>query len=238
MRLNEEGYSDLGGHCFSYNYRHCYRGTDIPVSGNLNRSKGNMVIEDISWITVQNNTNSPNEDDTRGTFCIVRIVIKNTGSIPLVITDIYVKQGTLTLMHFHAADTDRDGNLNWSYTGSQEHAAVLIGGDINNASSVLYGYECYKGKLKFNGRDQSPDLCTIPVGGSLVIVIIFYGDTEYYDEVAWKNTVPKTFGVIWNSGYSYTFKFISSSGAIAEETQVAPWGTSPLLFYFQTTLLR
>ena len=184
--------------------------------------KGSMVIEDISWTTVQNNTDSPSKDDTKGTFYIVRVVIKNTGSIPLVITDIYVKQGTLTLMHFYAADTDGDGDLNWSYTGAQEYAAVLVGGDINNASSVLYGYECLDGDLKFNGRDQSPDLCTIPVGGSLVIVIIFYGDTEYFNGDEWDNTDPGTFGAIWNSGYSYTFKFISSSGAMAEETQVAP----------------
>ncbi len=185
--------------------------------------KGNMVIEDISWNVINNNTDSPNQRDTRGTFYIVRIVIKNTGSISLVITDIYVKQGTQTLMHFYAADTDGDGDLNWSYMGTQQHAAVLVGNDINDASSVLYGYDCdNSGKLDFDGRDQSPNLCTVPVGGSLVITIIFYGDTEWYNGAEWKDTTPGDFGATWNSGYSYTFRIVSSSGAIAEETQVAP----------------
>jgi len=109
--------------------------------------KGNMVIEDISW-------NS--DTDT------VTIVIKNTGSITLVLTDLYLKQGSTTLDHWTWSDSS------WtSVTGSHQ---------------------------------ASSDSNQISVGASLVITITF----------------------TWSSGYAYTFKVVSSSGAIAERTEIAP----------------
>ncbi len=114
--------------------------------------KGNMVIEDISWDEANNN---------------VTIVIKNTGSITLVLTDIYIKQGTTTLAH-----------LTWN--GSQWE--VVSGTFVDGISP--------------NNQNQ------ISVGSSITFVISFASS--------------------WDSGYAYTFKVVSSSGAIAEKTEIAP----------------
>ncbi len=110
--------------------------------------KGNMVIEDISW----EGTNT------------VKIVIKNTGSITLVLTDIYIKQGSTTLAHLVW-----NGNQ-WTPDG------IVTGIDPNNQNQIN-------------------------VGSSITFTLTLSG---------------------WNSGYAYTFKIISSSGATAERTEIAP----------------
>ncbi len=124
--------------------------------------KGNMVIEDISW-------------SSSGGSYTVTIVIKNTGSISLVITDIYVKQGTNTLVHFSYTTTWDRSNDNYDL---QDTDGNSVGND--NLGQV-----------------------SIPVGQSVTLIIVF-----------------PTSG--WSSGYAYTFKVISSSGATAERTEIAP----------------
>ncbi len=112
--------------------------------------KGNMVIEDITWNPCS---------------YTITIRIKNTGSISLLITDIYLKQGTDIIDY-------------WAYNGNtwiQE-----------TGSDYLF----------------APSPLTIPVGGSVTIQIQFKEG--------------------WRSGYAYTLKIISSSGAIAERTEIAP----------------
>jgi len=116
--------------------------------------KGNMVIEDVSWSYGNN----------------VTLVIKNTGSISLLITDIYVKQGAVTLVHF-----TWDGS-SWTSSSTDYTLNKTDGGPL--------------GQL------------TIGVGESATIVIVFKAG--------------------WDSGYAYTFKIVSSSGAIAERTEIAP----------------
>mgnify|MGYP000530604911 CR=1 FL=1 len=120
--------------------------------------KGNMVIEDISW--------SYDHE--------VTLVIKNTGSISLLITDIYVKQGAVTLVHF-AWDGSKWTSSSDDYTLKDSDGNPLIGGSTQ---------------------------LTIGVGESLTIIIEFNNG--------------------WDSGYTYTFKIVSSSGAIAERTEIAP----------------
>ncbi|RLG63414.1 hypothetical protein DRO02_06625, partial [archaeon] len=117
--------------------------------------KGNMVIEDISW-GYDNN---------------VTLVIKNTGAISLLITDIYVKQGAVTLVHF-----TWDGS-SWT------------------SSSTDY-------TLRNSSGNQLTTQLTIGVGESVTIIISFNNG--------------------WDSGYAYTFKIVSSSGAVAERTEIAP----------------
>jgi len=197
--------------------------------------KGNMAIEDISWSMYDNATgagNGSSANDTIGKFYYVRIVIKNTGSIPLVITDIYVKQGAITLIHFYAADTDDDGDLNWAYTGGgtfESLHALLTVGEIDSPTRVLYGYcDAADGTADFIGYDVDPNLITVPVGSSIVMVIVFRVDNFQHwdtDNSEWVTVTGDDSGYIganWSSGYPYTFKVVSSSGAIAEETQVAP----------------
>ncbi len=197
--------------------------------------KGNMVIEDISWSMYDNATGAGSgsqAEDTIGKFYYVRIVIKNTGSVSLVITDIYVKQGTSTLMHFYASDTDGDGNLDWSYMGGGTFAslhALLIVGDIDSPTQVLYGYyNVADGTADFTGYDVNTNSITVPVGSSIVIVIVFRVDNFQHwdtDNSEWATVTGDDSGYIgatWSSGYSYTFRIVSSSGAVAEETQIAP----------------
>jgi len=120
--------------------------------------KGNMVIEDISW-----------GYDNKTT-----LVIKNTGAISLLITDIYVKQGAATLVHF-AWDGSQWTRSSDDYTLRDSEGTSLI---------------------------ENPKQLTIGVGESLTIIIEFNNG--------------------WDSGYAYTFKIVSSSGAIAERTEIAP----------------
>ena len=101
----------------------------------------------------------------------ITLVIKNTGSIPLSITDIYVKQGATTLAHF-------------TWNGSQW---------ISSSEHHKIG--------RVNGLDPLGQL-TIGVGESATIAIL----SEWG----------------WDSGYAYTFKIVSSSGAVAERTEIAP----------------
>ncbi len=146
--------------------------------------KGNMVIEDISW-------------ESNSSAQWVRIVIKNTGSVSLVISDIYVKQGTTTIVHFSYV-------TQWGATPAEQYQLY---------KDKLWD-DSTKGLYWYDGSDwqQSSSQVSIPVGSSIVLYLVFY-----YDYGG-----GNTYGQQWSSGYAYTFKIVSTSGAIAEETQVAP----------------
>ena len=146
--------------------------------------KGNMVIEDISW-------------KTNSTAYWVRIVVKNTGSISLVISDVYVKQGALTIVHF-SYTTEWTANPSEKY--QLYHTKLL-----NSTSYGLYYYDN-------NTWQQTDTEVSIAVGSSVVIFIVFWFDYQGGGQK----------GQQWSSGYSYTFKIVATSGAVAEETQVAP----------------